>query len=75
MRRCGVDQVMVVSDHKYTEFGENYACLMVEPRLLRRAIFIVDKHNIIHYAKYMPALKEEPDYSEVLAEAKIVLQN
>ena len=43
---AGVDQVMVVSDHKYTEFGENYACLMVEPRLLRRAIFIVDSTTL-----------------------------
>ncbi len=72
---AGVDQVMVVSDHKYAEFGENYSCLMVEPRILRRAVFIVDKLNIIRYAKYMPAPKVEPDYSEVLAEAKIVLQN
>ena len=71
---AGVDQVLVVSDQKYAEFGENYACLMVEPRLLRRAVFIIDKNNIIRYAKYLPALKDEPDYSEVLAEAKIVLQ-
>jgi thiol peroxidase len=72
---AGVDQVLVVSDHKYAEFGENYACLMVEPRILRRAVFIVDKHDVIRYAKYMPAPKVEPDYSEVLAEAKIILQN
>ncbi|MCJ7519205.1 MAG: thiol peroxidase [Anaerolineaceae bacterium] len=72
---AGVDQVMVVSDHKYAEFGENYACLMLEPRLLRRAIFIVDKHNVIRYAKYMPALNVEPDYAEVLAEAKLLLKD
>lgn len=71
----GVDQVMVVSDHKYAEFGENYACLMTEPRILRRAVFIIDKLNVVRYAKYMPAPKVEPDYAEVLAEAKIVLQN
>ncbi|MCJ7518359.1 MAG: thiol peroxidase, partial [Anaerolineaceae bacterium] len=72
---AGVDQVMVVSDHKYAEFGENYACLMLEPRLLRRAVFIVDKQNVIRYAKYMPALYVEPDYAEVLAEAKLLLKD
>jgi thiol peroxidase len=71
---AGIDQVLVISDHKYAEFGKNYACLMVEPRLLRRAVFIVDKNNIIRYAKYMPSLKQEPDYSEVLAEAKVILR-
>jgi thiol peroxidase len=56
------------------EFGKNFGCLMIEPRLLRRAVFIVDKYNIIRYAKYMFSLKQEPDYSEVLADAKSILQ-
>jgi thioredoxin-dependent peroxiredoxin len=72
---AGIDQVLVVSDHKYAEFGEKYSCLMLEPRILRRAVFIIDKHDIIRYVKYMPASKVEPDYSEVLTEAKLLLQN
>ena len=72
---AGIDQVLVVSDHKYAEFGEKYSCLMLEPRILRRAVFIIDKHDIIRYVKYMPSPKIEPDYSEVLTEAKLLLQN
>ncbi len=70
---AGLDQVSVVSDHKYTEFGMRYACLLSEPRILRRAVFIVDRKNIIRYAAYMPALGDEPDYGEVLRIAKSLL--
>ena len=70
---AGVDQVMVVSDHKIADFGKKYSTLLIEPRVLRRAVFIVDPHNVIRYAKYMESLKEQPDYDEVLAEAKRVL--
>jgi len=69
----GIDQVQVVSDHKYTEFGLRYSCLLSEPRILRRAVFIVDKENILRYSAYMPALKTEPDYEEVLNTAKAML--
>jgi thiol peroxidase len=69
----GVDQVMVLSDHKYTDFGTKYACLLSEPRILRHAVFIVDQHNILQYADYMPALSQEPDYEEVLSTAKGLL--
>lgn len=70
---AGVDQVMVVSDHKCTEFGKRYACLLSEPRILRRAIFVVDQKNLIRYVAYMPALSQEPDYEAVLKAAKGLL--
>lgn len=70
---AGVDRVMVVSDHKYMSFGEKYACLLVEPRILRRAVFIVDREDKIRYAAYMPELGVEPDYDEVLKAAKSIL--
>jgi thiol peroxidase len=62
-----------VSDHHYLEFGEKYACLLKEPRILRRAVFVVNKKGIITYADYMPELGMEPDYKAVLAAAKLAL--
>jgi len=67
---AGVDQVTVLSDHKYTEFGIKYACLLSEPRILRRAVFIIDRVNVLRYAAYMPALGDEPDYDEVIKVAR-----
>ena len=70
---AGVDQVMVVSDHMTAEFGEKYGCLVKERRILRRAVFVVDRHDKVTYAAYMPALGVEPDYEEVLDAARAAL--
>ena len=71
---AGVDQVMTVSDVVKADFGKKYATLMKEVRLLRRAVFIVDKQGIVTYVAYMPANNEEPNYLEVLTAAKKALE-
>ena len=70
---AGVDQVMVLSDHKHAEFGEQYGCLIKERRILRRAVFVVDRQDKVSYVAYMPALGVEPDYEEVLEAARAAL--
>ena len=70
---AGVDQVMTLSDHMTTEFGERYGVLIKERRILRRAVFVVGKDNKLVYVAFMPALGDEPNYSEVLDVAKKAL--
>jgi len=70
---AGVDQVMVLSDHQATEFGEKYGCLIKERRTLRRAVFVVDRQGKVTYVAYMPALGVEPNYDEVLEAARAAL--
>ena len=72
---AGVDKLMVVSDHYDTNFGESYGTLVKERRILRRAVFVVNKEGKVVYAAYMPALGDQPDYQEVLAAAKDALRN
>jgi thiol peroxidase len=61
---------MTLSDHKEAEFGEKYAVLMKEPRVFRRAIFVVDRHDKVVYAAYMPKIGDEPQYEVVLDVAR-----
>jgi thiol peroxidase len=70
---AGVDQIMTVSDVVKADFGKKYATLMKEVRILRRAVFVVDKKGIVTYAAYMPTNGDEPNYEEVLAAAKQAL--
>jgi thiol peroxidase len=70
---AGVDQVTVLSDHMSVDFGLKYAVLIKEARVLRRAVFVVDRTGKITYVAYMPALGEEPNYAEVLNAAKAAL--
>jgi thiol peroxidase len=70
---AGVEQVMTVSDTVKSDFGKKYGVLMEEVRLLRRAVFVVDKKRIVKYAAYMPTNGDEPNYEEVLAAATAAL--
>jgi len=70
---AGVDQVLTVSDVVKTDFGKKYGVLMEPVRLLRRAVFVVDKKRIVRYAAYMPVNGDEPNYDEVLAAVREVL--
>jgi thiol peroxidase len=70
---AGVERVITLSDHQSADFGEKYGVLIKEQRILRRAIFVVDAHERIVYAAYMPELKDEPNYTEVLAAAQAAL--
>lgn len=70
---AGIDQVQVLSDHRWARFGKMYGCLMKEPRLLRRAVFVVDQNDQVVYADYMAVLGDEPDYAAVLAAARQAL--
>lgn len=70
---AGIDQVTVLSDHMSADFGTKYGCLIKEARLLRRAVFVVNRLGKIVYAAYMPVLGEEPNYAEVLAAAQAAL--
>lgn len=72
---ASIDRVQVLSDHLHTGFGKKYACLMKEPRLLRRAVLIIDKQDVVRYVSYLPALKEEPDYGEVINQAENILKS
>jgi thiol peroxidase len=66
----GVDNVKMVSDHKFASFGENYGTLIKDWRIESRAIFVVGADNRIAHAEYVPEVADHPDYNAALAKAK-----
>ena len=70
---AGVERVKLVSDVLETEFGLKYGVLIKERRFFRRAVFIVNREGRLTYVNYLPVLGQEPDYDEVIAEAKRAL--
>ena len=67
---AGVERVVVLSDHKDADFGEKYGTLIKERRILRRAVFVVNKEGMVTYSDYMAELGDEPDYEAVLSAAR-----
>jgi len=70
---AGVERVKLVSDVIDAEFGVKYGVLIKERRYFRRAVFIVGRDGKLTYVNYLPTLGQEPDYDEVIAEAKKAL--
>ena len=68
----GIDAVKVTSDHKDLDFGLKYGVVIEELRLLSRAVFVVDKNDVITYVEYVTEVSHEPNYDAALAAAKAI---
>ena len=62
----GIDNVVAVSDYMLNSFGEAYGVLIKENRLLARAVFVVDKDDVVRYVEYVDDITHEPDYEAAL---------
>ena len=63
----GIDKVKTASDYKDASFGEAYGVLIKEHRLLARALFVVDKDDIVRYVEYVSEVATEPNYDPAIA--------
>jgi thioredoxin-dependent peroxiredoxin len=66
----GVDHVKMVSDHRDGSFGQAYGTLIKDLRIHSRAIFVVDKDNVIRHVEYVKEVADHPNYDTALASAK-----
>ena len=65
----GVDKIKMLSDHKSASFGTNYGTLIEPLRIESRAIFVIDKSNVIQHVEYVSEMSAHPDYEPALAAA------
>jgi len=66
----GVDHVKMVSDHRDGSFGQSYGTLIKDLRILSRAIFVLDKNNVIRYVEYVKEVGDHPNYEAALSAAR-----
>ncbi|MFO8006919.1 MAG: thiol peroxidase [Candidatus Brocadiia bacterium] len=64
---AGVEQMMMLSDHRDAAFGTSYGLLMKDLRLLARAVLVVDRDGIIRHKQIVPEVTDEPDYAAAMA--------
>jgi len=62
----GVDQIVMLSDHRTGSFGESYGTLVKELRLDSRAIFVVDGEGVVRHVEYVGEIADQPDYAAAL---------
>jgi len=67
---AGIENLKTLSDHRDAAFAAAFGILIKELRLLARAVFVVDKKQIMRYIQIVPELATEPDYEPVLNAVK-----
>ena len=65
-----VDQVKVLSDSVWRDFGENYGLIIKNMGLLTRAIFIIDDQGVVKYKELVANISQHPNYESALAAVK-----
>ncbi|MCK5706406.1 MAG: thiol peroxidase [Candidatus Aureabacteria bacterium] len=60
-----IERVMTFSDHRDGDFGMKYGVLVKDLRLLARAVFIIDKENIVRHVEYVPEMASHPNYDKI----------
>jgi thiol peroxidase len=67
---AGIKGMQVLSDHKDAQFGKGMGVLIKEWRELARAVFVVDRDGVIRYVHLVNEVADEPNYKQILDEAK-----
>lgn len=67
-----VENIKVLSDSVWRDFGEKYGLLIEDYGLLARAIFIVDAEGKLKYQELVPNLAQHPNYDAALEALKTI---
>ena len=70
-----IDNMPVLSDAVWRDFGSNYGLLIKDMGLLTRSVLIIDSSGILVYQQLVDELAKEPDYDHALAALKQLLNN
>jgi len=70
---AGIDKAKALSDHRDAAFGLAFGVLIKELRLLARAIFVVDRTDLIRYVEIVPEITDHPDYEKAVAAARQII--
>jgi thiol peroxidase len=72
-RWCGaaeISQVKTLSDYKDRSFGQAYGVFAPAKGLHARAVFVVDKSDVVRHVEYVKEVATEPNYAAALEAAR-----
>ncbi|MBF0253952.1 MAG: thiol peroxidase [Candidatus Omnitrophica bacterium] len=64
---AGLESVHFLSDHKTGAFGQKLGVLINDLRLLSRAVFVVDRGDVVRHVEYVKEMTDQPDYTALYA--------
>ncbi|MDP4534960.1 thiol peroxidase [Alkalimonas collagenimarina] len=70
-----VEQLQVLSDAVWRDFGSNYGLLIKDMGLLARTVILIDTAGKINYIQLVKSLANEPDYDDALTALRTMIAN
>lgn len=65
-----IENIKVLSDAVWRDFGQNYGLLIKDMGLLTRSIIIIDEQGNIAYKELVANISQHPDYDTAIAKLK-----
>ncbi|MEG0499759.1 MAG: redoxin domain-containing protein [Rikenellaceae bacterium] len=65
-----IEYITFLSDYRAIDFGMKYGVYIEELRLLSRALFVIDRENIIQYAEYITDNEKQFNYIKAISIVK-----
>ncbi|GAB4508947.1 MAG: thiol peroxidase [Anaerolineae bacterium] len=66
----GIDRTETLSSYKDMKFADDYGVHDLDWRVCQRALFVLDKNNVIQYAEYVPVIGNEVNFEAALTIAR-----
>jgi len=65
-----IEQIKILSDAVWRDFGAKYGLIIKDMGLLTRAIFIIDEQGKVRYKELVENISQHPDYEQALTAVK-----
>ena len=66
----GIDGTETLSTHRDMKFADDYGVHDTDWRICQRAVFVLDRDNIVRHAEYVAVIGNEVDYASALVKAR-----
>ena len=66
----GIDGTETLSAHRDMKFADDYGVHDTDWRICQRAVFVLDRNNIVRHAEYVAVIGNEVDFASALAKAR-----
>ncbi len=66
----GIENTETLSAQRDMQFADDYGVHDTEWRLCQRAVFVLDRDNVLRHAEYVPVIGDEIDFEAALAVAR-----
>ncbi len=66
----GIENTETLTTQRDMQFADDYGVHDTEWRICQRAVFVLDRDNVLRHAEYVPVIGDEVDYDAALAAAR-----